>query len=247
VRHRRFVPKPHEIHFALAMVLVDVDEVESPDNPIDALPLWSTHRWAPMRYRRTDYLDGSDRPLREALGDIVERELHRRPDGPIRMLSHLRTWGWLFNPLTVYWCDAADGTPDVVVLEVTNTPWGERAWYVVEAEYVSGRGAVFPKALHVSPFIAMDVDYRFSFTAPDTAPGSPLTVRLEVLDRGHKVFDADLSLRRQPLTARSACRVLVRHPAQTLRISAAIHWHALRLWAKLVPIVRHPSRGAHHG
>ena len=69
--------------------------------------------------------------------------------------------------------------PDVVVLEVTSTPWGERAWYVVEAEYVSGRGAVFPKVLHVSPFLEMDLDYRFSFTAPTRRPGSALTVRLE--------------------------------------------------------------------
>ena len=238
VRHRRFGPRRHELHHRVAMVLLDVDQIAA---AIDPLPLWSTRRRAPMRYRRTDYLDGTDRPLRDALGDIVEGELHRRPAGRIRMLTHLRTWGWLFNPITVYWCDADDGTPDIVVLEVTNTPWGERAWYVVEAEGGSGRGAVFPKALHVSPFLAMDLDYRFSSTAPTEAAGSPLTVRLEVLDLGRKVFDADLSLRRRDLTSRSALGVLVRHPAQTMRISAAIHWQALRLWAKRVPVVRHPT------
>ena len=244
VRHRRFGPVTHELHHAVAMALLDVDELDHGVSVVDRLPLWSTRRWAPVRFRRRDYLDGTDRPLREALGDVVEAELHRRPEGAIRVLTHLRTWGWLFNPITIYWCDATDGTPDVVVLEVTNTPWGERAWYVVEAEYVSGRGAVFPKALHVSPFLEMDLDYRFSFTAPTREPGSALTVRLEVLDRGGKVFDADLSLRRTELTSRSAVAVLVRHPAQTLRISAAIHWHAVRLWAKRVPVVPHPRRGA---
>jgi DUF1365 family protein len=240
VRHRRFAPTAHEFHYGVVMTLLDVDEADGPDSPIDSLPLWSTRRWAPVRYRRTDYLDGGDRPLRDALGDVVEREIHRRPTGRIRMLTHLRTWGWLFNPITVYWCDAADGTPDIVVLEVTNTPWGERAWYVVEAEYVSGRGAVFPKALHVSPFLAMDLDYRFSFTTPTAAANSPLTIRLEVLEHGHKVFDADLSLRRTELTSRSAVGVLLRHPTQTMRISAGIHWQALRLWAKRVPVVPHP-------
>jgi DUF1365 family protein len=244
VRHRRFGPATHELHHSVAMALLDVDALDRSESVIDALPLWSTRRWAPVRFRRRDYLDGTERPLRDALGDIVEVEIHRRPEGRIRVLTHLRTWGWLFNPITIYWCDAADGSPDIVVLEVTNTPWGERAWYVVEAEYVSGRGAVFPKALHVSPFLAMDLDYRFSFTAPTTAPGSTLTVRLEVLDRGSKVFDADLSLRRTELTPRSAVAVLVRHPAQTLRISVAIHTHALRLWAKRVPVVPHPRRGA---
>ena len=83
------------------------------------------------------------------------------------MLTHLRTWGWLFNPITVYWCFEPDGvTPDVVVLEVTNTPWKERDWYVVPAEQVVGRGAVFPKTLHVSPFLDQALDYRFSFDAP---------------------------------------------------------------------------------
>ncbi|MGZ4759475.1 MAG: DUF1365 domain-containing protein [Acidimicrobiales bacterium] len=240
VRHRRFGPTPHEFHQGLVMALLDVDEVGGPDQLIDSLPLWSTRRWAPMRFRRTDYLDGTDRPLRDALGDVVESEIRRRPAGPIRMLTHLRTWGWLFNPITVYWCDAVDGTPDIVVLEVTNTPWGERAWYVVEAEHVSGRGTVFPKALHVSPFLAMDLDYRFSFTTPTTAAGSPLTVRLEVLEQGQKVFDADLSMRRTELTPRSAVGVLLRHPAQTMRVSAGIHWQALRLWAKRVPVVPHP-------
>ncbi len=244
VRHRRFAPVAHELHRRVAMVLLDVDELDRGTSVVDGLPLWSTRRWAPVRFRRRDYLDGRDRPLRDALGDVVEAEIHRRPSGAIRVLTHLRTWGWLFNPITVYWCDGADGSPDVVVLEVTNTPWGERAWYVVEAEHVSGRGAVFPKELHVSPFLGMDVHYRFSFTAPTSAPHSPLTVRLEVLDQGGKVFDADLSLRRTELTPRAALAVLVRHPAQTIGISAAIHWNALRLWAKRVPVVRHPRRGA---
>ena len=238
VRHRRFGPVRHEFSYGVAMTLLDVDDVEQ----LDRLPLWSTRHRAPVRYRRRDYLDGTDRPLRDALGDVVEGEILRRPTGRIRMLTHLRTWGWLFNPITVYWCDDAEGLPDIVVLEVSNTPWGERSWYVVEAEYVTGRGAVFPKSLHVSPFMAMDLDYRFSFTTPSDAPGSPLTIRLELLDGGHKIFDADLSLRRTELTRRSAVAVLVRHPAQTLRISASIHWQALRLWAKRVPIVAHPGR-----
>jgi len=247
VRHRRFGSPSHEFSSPIVMTLLDVDELER----LDDLPLWSRRRRAPMQFRRSDYLDGSDTPLRLALGDVVEREIGRRPTGPIRMLTHLRTWGWVFNPITVYWCftDGPDPRPDVVVLEVTNTPWKERHWYVIEAELVTGRGRVFPKALHVSPFLDMDLDYRFSFTAPSREPGSPLSVRLELLRDGRKVFDADLDLVRRELTRRTAVAVLVQHPVQTLRISAGIHWQALRLLFRGVPLVPHPDRtrsGARH-
>ena len=245
VRHRRFGPVRHEFSSPIVMTLLDVDHTAA----LDVLPLWSRRRPAPVWFRRRDYLDGSDRPLRDALGDIIEEHLGRRPTGPIYMLTHLRTWGWVFNPLTVYWCQTAappgggPGRPDVVVLEVTNTPWNERHWYVIEADHVPGRGAVFPKELHVSPFLAMDLDYRFSFAAPTAAIGSPLSVRLELLRTGRKVFDADLELVRRPLTRRSAVLVLARHPWPTIRISLGIHTHALRLWIKRVPLVRHPLRG----
>jgi DUF1365 family protein len=248
VRHRRFTPSRHEFESPIVMTLLDIDELTL----LDHLPLWSRRRAAPMHFRRRDYLDGTDRPLRDALGEVIEREIGRRPTGPIRMLTHLRTWGWVFNPITVYWCfaDGADRTsgdetgptPDIVVLEVTNTPWKERHWYVIEAEQVKGRGLVFPKELHVSPFMPMNLDYRFSFTTPDSAPGSTLGVRLELLRAGRKVFDADLELVRRALTPRAAVDVLARHPLQTIRVSLGIHTQALRLLAKRVPLVSHPRR-----
>ena len=242
VRHRRFGSPSHEFSSPIVMTLLDVDELER----LDDLPLWSRRRRAPMQFRRSDYLDGSDTPLRLALGDVVEREIGRRPTGPIRMLTHLRTWGWVFNPITVYWCftDGPDPRPDVVVLEVTNTPWKERHWYVIEAELVTGRGRVFPKALHVSPFLDMDLDYRFSFTAPSREPGSPLSVRLELLRDGRKVFDADLWLTRTELTTGQALAAVFRRPFETMRVSLAIYRQAARLTAKGVAFVAHPDR--HH-
>lgn len=240
IRHRRFGAVRHEFDQPIVMTLLDLGEA----GPLlDRLPLWSRRRWAPVRFRRRDYLDGTDAPLRAALDELVEARTGRRLRGPVRMLTHLRTWGWLFNPITVYWCFEADGiTPDLVVLEVTNTPWGERQWYVVAAEDAAGRGAVFPKSLHVSPFLGMDLDYRLSFTAPVAAPRSRLELRLEVLRSGRKVFDADLSLTRTELTPTSAVTVLVRHPVQTVRVSLGIYAQAARLWTRRVPLVSHPRR-----
>ena len=255
VRHRRFSPVGHAFTSRLVMTLLDLDEVEP---LVDRLPLWSRRRWAPVRFDRRDYLDGSDRPLRQALGDVVEARLGRRPAGPVRMLTQLRTWGWLFNPLTVYWCYRPAGAEnrrrvddhgrtdddlelDVVVLEVSNTPWKERHHYVIDLGAGRGDGATFPKVLHVSPFMEMDLDYRVRFRGPRRGRGTPLTLRLELLDGDEKRFDADLSLRRVELTPVTAVTMLVRHPLQTLRVSAGIHAQALRLWAKRVPVVAHPS------
>jgi len=242
VRHRRFGPVPNTFERPIVMAVLDLDEV---DPLLDRLPLWSRRRWAPVQFRRRDYLDGSDTPLTEALGELVEARLGRGLRGPVRMLTHLRTWGWLFNPVTVYWCFEADGvTPDLVVLEVTNTPWGERDWYLVPAAEADGRGAVFPKTLHVSPFLGMDVDYRLSFIAPDAASGSSLDLRLEVLRDGRKVFDADLWLTRTELTTGQALAAVFRRPFETMRVSLAIYRQAARLTAKGVAFVAHPDR--HH-
>ena len=94
------------------------------------------------------------------------------PTGPVTLLAHLRTFGWLFNPLAVYYCWTAGGDAlDAVVLEVTNTPWGERHWYVLDARDGETPTTV-AKAMHVSPFLPMDVEYRITWTTPgdDLAP-----------------------------------------------------------------------------
>ena len=130
VRHRRFVPL-REFAPKLFLAYLDVDALPG---SLDRLPLWSARRPAPVRFRRRDFLDGTDRPLGAAVRDLVQARLGRRPTGPVHLLAQLRTFGWLFNPLAVYYCWTADGRAlDAVVLEVTNTPWGERHWYVLDA------------------------------------------------------------------------------------------------------------------
>jgi DUF1365 family protein len=192
-----------------------------------------------VRFRRRDFLDGGDRPLGDAVRDLVERRLGRRPSGPVHLLAQLRTFGWLFNPLAVYYCwDAAGGALDAIVLEVTNTPWGERHWYVLDAR--DGADATVGKAMHVSPFLPMDVDYHVTWTTP----GEALRLDIEVVRAGTPVFSAGLALRRTPLDRRSAVAVLVRHPLLPLRVSLAIYRKALSLLVAGVPRFRHPTRVA---
>jgi DUF1365 family protein len=222
---RTFAPK-------LFLAFVDVDALPG---SLDPLPGWSGRRRALVHYRRRDFFDGSDRPLGDAVRDLVTARLGRRPTGRIDLLAHLRTAGWLFNPLAVYYCwnPAGDGL-DALVLEVTNTPWGERHWYVIDAR--AGSPVLTPKAMHVSPFLPMDLQYRIAWTPP--GPGLALTITVE--RAGTRVFTAGLDLRRVDLDARRAVGLVLRHPLLPLRVSLGIHRQALVLFLRRVTWFRHP-------
>ena len=203
VRHRRFAPTVREFAPKLFLAYLDVDALPG---SLDRLPLWSARRPAPVRFRPRDFLDGTDRPLGAAVRDLVQARLGRRPTGPVHLLAQLRTFGWLFNPLAVYYCWTPDGRAlDAIVLEVTNTPWGQRHWYVLDAQN-NMTTTTTAKAMHVSPFLPTDVDYRITWTAPD----AELNLRIEV-ERDHgPVFDAELALRRTTINRGRAVTVLSR-------------------------------------
>ncbi len=227
---REFAPR-------LFLAYLDVDALPG---SLDPLPAWSGRHRAPVRFRRGDFFDGRDGPLGNAVRDLVDQRLGRRPSGSIHLLAQLRTFGWLFNPLSVYYCwDAGGDTLDAVVLEVTNTPWGERHWYVLDARN-GGESATTGKAMHVSPFLPMDVDYRVTWTTP----GEALELDIQVVREGTTVFSAGLALRRKVLDRRSAATILVRYPLMPLRVSLAIYRKALSLFLARVPLYRHASRHA---
>jgi DUF1365 family protein len=237
VQHRRSTPVVRTTRWPVFMTALDVDALPG---ALDRLPLWSARRPAPVRFRRRDFLDGADTPLGDAVRELVAERLGRRPTGRVELLAHLRTFGWLFNPIAVYWCWTTDGSElDAVVLEVTNTPWHERHWYVLDARAAAGRTTT-PKALHVSPFLGMDHDYRIRWAAPRDRVG----LSIEVVAGGSTVFSASLAARRAPLTRRRALTLLVRYPLLTLRVSASIYAHAARLWLRGVRFVPHPRRRA---
>ncbi len=232
IRHRRFAVRSHEFSYDLAMTYVDLDEL-----PRLLGGRLVRSRPGLVRFRRRDYLGDSSVPLDQAVRALVAERLGSAPQGPIRLLTHLRTFGHCFNPVSFYYCFAPDGERlEAIVAEVTNTPWGERHAYVLEAGEQVPRGG-FDKALHVSPFMPMD--QRYSWRAP--SPGSTLSVHIESSREGRRAFDATLGLRRVPLTRRTLARATARHPAATLRMLALIYGHAVALKLKGVPVQPHPG------
>ena len=236
VRHRRFFPRRHDFRYSLYMVYLDLAEV---DTVFRGRWLWSARRPALAWFRRRDHFGDPALPLGDCVRDLAERQIGRRPQGPIRLLTHLRYFGYCINPISIYYCFMPDGEAlDLLVAEVTNTPWGERIAYVLDVAGQTGgkQRAEFQKAMHVSPFMPMDLRYGWH----STPPGPHLAVHLDVLKGQSRLLDATLSLRRRPLDGPNMAGMLVRFPLMTLKVVAAIHWEALRLLWKRIPLFSHP-------
>lgn len=236
VRHRRHLPVEHAFTYRHAMVLLDLDEL--PD-VLDRHPLFSARRPAPARFRREDHLGDSRRPLSECVRELVEERTGRRPDGPIRLLTTLRTMGHSFNPVSFFYCHGHDGRVQSVVAQVTNTPWGESHAYVLARGGTAVMRDTMEKVFYVSPFIGMDNRYDWRVTEPDER----LLVHIDESDAdGRHLFDATLSLERHELSRARMTLMLARFPAVSLRVVFLIYWNALRLKLKGAPYHPHPGR-----
>ena len=231
LRHRRFTPVAHTFTYPLFMALLDIDRVPE---LMQRSRLTSHNRWNWASFDDRDHFGDPDRPLRERLEADAARHGIDLPAGPVFLLTHLRYLGYCFNPVSFFYCFDHAGRPRVVVAEVSNTSGGTRNYWLQPDPAARPFRAAAAKSLAVSPFMPVDLDYTFAFTPPATR----LVAHIETSQAGVVGFDATLSLERRPWTAAEIRRVLVRYPAMTATVMAQIHWEALRLWWKGVPVVR---------
>jgi DUF1365 family protein len=246
IRHRRHAVRPTEFTHRLTLAYVDLDEL------VGLLGgMLVRGRPGLVRFRRADYLGDPEVPLSDAVRALVAQRTGVTPDGPVGVLTGLRSFGHCFNPVSFYYCHDGGGRLAALVAEVTNTPWGERHAYVLPVPADVPRADVpraggppwalrarAAKQLHVSPFMPLDQVYEIRATSP----GPTLSVHIDSRQDGASAFDATLSLRRRPLTRATLAQATARHPAATLRVLTLIYRHALGLWWRGVPL--HPHRGA---
>ena len=238
VRHRRHGPREHRFGYRLAMPLLDLESI---DATFARSRLWSTRGWRPVRFCRDDYMGPADRDLATAVRDRVEFELSRRPAGRIDMLANLRQWGYCFNPVAFYFCRDEDGELDAIAAQITNTPWGERHTYVLDTR-AGARGDgiyefAFAKAFHVSPFLPMELDYRWRFTLR----GDRCAIFMQVFKEGVTRFDVSFDVTLHELNTKMMRRFAWRYPLASQRVIAGIYWQAFVLWLRKTPYYPNPS------
>ncbi len=236
IRHRRFRPRPHAFSYSLYMLYLDLAEV---NDVFRGRWLWSTSRPAVAWFRRQDHVGPPEQRLDETIRDLVYLELGLRPNGPIRLLTHLRYFGFLMSPVAFYFCfDEADDEPLAVVAEVHNTPWNERHCYVLGRETIAGvDGFETTKEFHVSPFLPMDMRYHWHIRHS----GNRVTVAIQNWREDEHTFEALLHLEKRPISNRSLAWALVNFPLMTHKVFLGIYWQALLLWWKGLRVYPHPS------
>lgn len=227
VVHSRFRPKPHRLRYRVFSLLLDLDE----------LPRLSTKL---LGYNRAAILSFHDRDHGDGTGDLrgwLDRQLAAagiHEVGRIAVLCYPRMFGYVFNPLTVFFCYGPNDVLRAILYEVHNT-FGEALTYVIPVaapDDVVRQTA--PKELYVSPFVPMAARYDFTVRPPKDR----VLIRIDEHDAGGFLLRASFTGRRRPLTDRELLRALLGHPLMTLKVTAAIHWEALKLWLKGVRYIR---------
>ncbi len=235
VWHHRLTPKVHRFQSSMLMVALDLSLLER-----HALtsPLIVHNRFGMFSLRSRDHFPGSELSMAENIKNLMPESVRNQPHR-ILLLTQLAHFGFAFNPIS-FFVVMKPTSDDVIglILEVHNTPWGERHYYPV-FDFQSNDDGIesqFKKVLHVSPFMEMDYTYAFAMKKRQ----NNLVISMSNCRDNVKNFTAGISMQYQPLEPARLRKAFIRHPFSPHKTVAAIYWHAFWLWFKGVPFCPHP-------
>ncbi len=240
------------------MVYLDLDEAES---FFSKCRFWSYNKKNLASFYPNDFHKRSEKiqsaqELKRAVLITVKEKSGLDLSGPVRMLTHLRYFGLIFNPVTFYYCFNQNNKLAAIMAEIENTPWGERYTYVMDLATSENQARLssqltpqltleaktrfswsFKKSFHVSPFFPMNMNYRWTFSLPE----DQLSISMNSLQEIRQSFSANLALTKQPSEARYFDLMILRYPFITLKVICGIYWQALILLLKKTPFYSHPD------
>jgi DUF1365 family protein len=228
--HKRSAPKRHAFRFPFFMFYLDIDELETLDR---SFRLFGRNRFSPYEFRDSDhYLDGHS-SIKASIESYIRSKGVEEPIGSIRLLTNLRTWGHVFNPVSFYFVFDPSGQPICSVAEVGNT-FNEQKLYLASSDRNGASRADSIKRFYVSPFSDLETTFHFRIGRP----GEAVRIAISQSRDGETYFQSVLSGKRRPLKDRSLALRALRFPLVTLQIVGAIHWQAFRLYLKGIPFRR---------
>lgn len=237
VIHRRFTPKKHSFSYSLYMLALDVSAIEKQQK---GLGLFGFSWWHPLRFVEKDYIKGELKSLRER---ITEKVHSLQGDGDIEkilMLVQVRCFGLYFSPVNFYFCYNHKNECTQMLAEVSNTPWNERHYYLVDL--LKDDEKVTKKNFQVSPFMDLNMSYVWHVKSP-SATNEKLSVTIENKRKNaqnndmEKIFDASLMMKKQAFTKQNILRIWCQLPVMTIKVVLSIYWQAMKLFIKRVPFI----------
>ena len=225
VLHHRFHPKTHRLVYRVFSLLIDLDELAALDRD---LPMFSWNRWNVLSFHNRDHGDRDAGDLKTYAHRICREAGTTAELGRVELLCYPRLWGYVFNPLSVYYCYDTAGRVAAIIYEVRNT-FGESHSYVLPNSREDGvLRHECAKKFYVSPFMSMDADYRFRVHPP----GPRMNLAIRQSSGGRTMLNAAFVGERRALTSSNLARVVAQNPLMTLKVIGGIHWEALKMWGK---------------